>query len=376
MAPSPTPYTVINGRPRLVAPALKENKAKSDADKGHDSATDIAGPGQARPTVPGRTKAARTPLPSGPSRRPSSGPISAPAHRSVGSLPAAPSMAMVPIPSPVTLDDILRLGLEVRSLLSDLFVLQGTFLPQNREKDPENVEEFKKNGFATSSQFYKYEERIAKFRNEVEKRIEEQATELPGSNRDWSDAVAAEYLALAKLCKDYDRCKSRLTSLRELLETRHANESGVYEYEVAVIYQQIGNQVKPPGYKKPKTNSAASRSMTSSPALGTPSKPSNAKKRTVASGLRNETEQNGRPAKRVKFASAGAQLGEDSALAPASARIGAVMRVQIRTEENVDQDIAWRIEQIALSKERIEKLNAEILELRWEKKVMTEGRGA
>ncbi|KAG4443401.1 hypothetical protein IFR05_001080 [Cadophora sp. M221] len=258
-----------------------------------------------------------------------------------------PSLA-APGPSPVTLDDISRLSLEERYLLSDLFVLQGTFLPQTREMDPVIWEEFKKNGFATTSQFYKYEERIAKFCNEVEKRMDEQAAELPGSNRDWSDALAAEHAALANLWGNYERCKDRLASLRELLETRYENERGVFEYEAAVNYQQIGNQVKPPGYRKPQKS------------------------------VRNESEQNGRPAKKVKFASVGAQPGEDFAAVPppAPARIGAIMQEQIRTVENVDRDIASRMEQIALSKERIEKLNAEILELRWEKKVMTEGHKA
>ncbi|KAH7364843.1 hypothetical protein BKA65DRAFT_591111 [Rhexocercosporidium sp. MPI-PUGE-AT-0058] len=278
--------------------------------------------------------------------------------------------------SPVSLDDILRLNLVVRSLLSDLFVLHGTFLPQNRDQDPENVAEFENTGFADALQFYKYEERLASFRIEVENRVKEQAAELPDFNRNWSDALAAEHRTLAKLYRSFDRCRSRLTSLRELLETRHMNGAGIYEYEIAVNYQEIGNQVKPPGYRKPKSNSAASRSKTSSPAPSTTSESTNSKKRGVTSDLRLESEHNDRAAKKVKSDSTGSQPEEDSVSATAPTITGSPLREPIRTMENVGRDIAWRKEQIALNNERIGRLNNEILELRWEKKVLAKGREA
>ncbi|PVH70922.1 hypothetical protein DL98DRAFT_617269 [Cadophora sp. DSE1049] len=183
--------------------------------------------------------------------------------------------------SAVTLDDLVRLEHLERALLSDFYVLHGIFLPHPRHPNQPNEAAFVAGGFRTPSSFYNFEDRMKDLKKKVEKRLEKQAAELPDRQRDWSEQLKEEHDTLSTMYDELLHCKKCLTEFRKYLE-RENKVGEFYEYKLKVQYTEIGNQVIPSGYRK----STATKKKKATPT--TYAKTTNVKKRRTVISIDSE----------------------------------------------------------------------------------------
>ncbi|KAK0108637.1 hypothetical protein ONS95_003430 [Cadophora gregata] len=320
--------------------------------------------------------------------------------------------------SAVTVDDLIRLEHLERALLSDFYILHGVFLQHPHYPGQPNEAAFIAGGFRNPKKFYAYEDRVKDLKSKVQKREEKQAAEEPDREKDWSKQVKEEHSTLNILYSEVLNCKKFLTELRKYLERENKVIPKGYRKSGAAI-QKKGIQSADPktaNGKKRRTVITIDSDDNSSEQGSTPSatqpprkkakmQPAQGAKMTSAmqfkpigkvvndSALHQQQQQRGQHQFQVRNGSTMHQQprGTVQAMNGSSGyqqpngtprphgqgmdRSGYGMQrhprngqpsphlAQPRTPAYVDREIALRMAMI-------ERLNEEVLELRWEKKVL------
>ena len=293
--------------------------------------------------------------------------------------------------SAVTTDDLVRLEHMERALLSDFYILHGTFLPHPRYDGQPNEAAFIAGGFRHPRNFYDFEDRMKNLKKKVVKRLEKQAASEHGTQKDWSKQLAEEHETLSILYDELVHCKKCLTGLRKYLE-RENKVGEFYEYKLKVQYTEIGNQDIPPGYRR----STAAKKKKAAPATNTKTTSGKKRQNFILIDSDNSSEQGSTPTAskppRKKAKTQPTQSGQISSTTqfratsqptngtgmrqqprgPAQAMNGSGMQqsprgpppaspaVRPRTVADIDRDIAVRAVEV-------EKLQQEMTRLRWEK---------
>jgi hypothetical protein len=86
--------------------------------------------------------------------------------------------------------------------------------------------------------------------------------------RNWDEQIVIERSKFEALVDKHNTIVSDLRNLRRRFEATSKGKNPVYDYQLAICYQVIGNQVIPTGYKKKR----APRGSKVTPAKGTPAK--------------------------------------------------------------------------------------------------------
>jgi hypothetical protein len=184
------------------------------------------------------------------------------------------SASRSPFPETVTSDQVLELSTSVRKILSDLSILRGEFCKDEYPEDHTNKIALLRSGYADMSQWFKFEDRIDRLKDRATEReaLQQQDAENEGdlgrTVRNWDEQIVIERSKFEAFVDKHNTIVSDLRNLRRRFEAAGKGKNPIYDYQLAIRYQVIGNQVIPEGYKKKR----APRGSKVTPAKGTPAK--------------------------------------------------------------------------------------------------------
>ena len=151
-----------------------------------------------------------------------------------------------------TIVNVDRLAQDTKALLSDLSILHGQFLKDDDKADNPSKKAIVEAGYSSCQCLLSFEVRIERLKDEVIKRG---AGQLNVDSEDGSDRIkqiSKERETLAELQGIYITMRNEITSLRIQLEEANRGTSQIYDYELDIQYQVLGNQTLPRGYIKTK----------------------------------------------------------------------------------------------------------------------------
>jgi hypothetical protein len=175
--------------------------------------------------------------------------------------------------APVTRAAVNSLRDNHNALLSDLSILHGEFSKEEFSDHHPNKKAFIDAGYPSVDGLISIGDSIDYLFKKVTKREAKQASmeddkEGVGLNRQ----MKQEHKKLDELNGIYLKTLDDITSLRTMLETIGKGTQGVYDYEIDISYQVIGNQTIPPNYRRPKVTKTPKREINQQPLSAPPAK--------------------------------------------------------------------------------------------------------
>jgi hypothetical protein len=203
---------------------------------------------------------------------PSASPSSFPALHSLSTAsPLTPqSNASV---APATSTAVNSLRDNHNALLSDLSILHGQFSKEEFSDHHPNKKAFIDAGYPSVYGLISIGDSIDHLLKKVTKREAVQVSKKDNKEGgDFNKQMKQEHKKLDELNGVYRKTLDDITALRATLETIGKGTQGVYDYEMDINYQVIGNQTIPPNYRRPKVTKTPKREINQQPLSAPPPK--------------------------------------------------------------------------------------------------------
>jgi hypothetical protein len=156
------------------------------------------------------------------------------------------------------------------ALLSDLSILHGEFSKEEFSDHHPNKKAFIDAGHPSVDGLIATGGSIDHLLKKVTKR--EAAMEDNKEGGDFNKQMKQEHKKFDELNSVYRKTLHALTALRATLEIIGKGTQGVYDYEMDINYQVIGNQTLPVNYRRPKVTKTPKREINEQPLSAPPAK--------------------------------------------------------------------------------------------------------
>jgi hypothetical protein len=164
--------------------------------------------------------------------------------------------------APVTRAAVNSLRDNHNALLSDLSILHGQFSKEEFSDLHPNKKAFIDAGYPSVYGLISIGDSINHLLKKVTKRDAVQvSTKDNKEGGDFTKQMKQEHEKLDELNVVYLKTLDDITALRGKLETIGKGTQGVYDYEMDINYQVIGNQIIPPNYRRPKVTKTPKREI-------------------------------------------------------------------------------------------------------------------
>jgi hypothetical protein len=192
---------------------------------------------------------------------PSTSPSSSPAFHSLSTVSPLTPQPHVSA-APVTRAAVNSLRDNHNALLSDLSILHGQFSKEEFSDQHPNKKAFIDAGYPSVYGLTSIGDSINRLLKKVTKREAVQvSTKDNKEGGDFTKQMEQEHKKVDELNVVYLKTLDDITALRGKLETIGKGTQGVYDYEMDINYQVIGNQALPPNYRRPKVTKPPKREI-------------------------------------------------------------------------------------------------------------------
>jgi hypothetical protein len=175
--------------------------------------------------------------------------------------------------APVTRAAVNSLRDNHNALLSDLSILHGQFSKEEFSDHHPNKKAFIDAGYPSVYGLISIGDSIDHLLKKVIKREAVQvSTKDNKEGGDFNKQMKQEHKKLDELNGLYLKTLDDITALRGKLETTGKGTQGVFDYEMDINYQVIGNQTIPPNYRRPKVTKIPKREINQQPLSAPPAK--------------------------------------------------------------------------------------------------------